>query len=142
MNSNMHITTSSKHQSALHDLTSNFTKFLKQITAKKELHSIEFNHLMHLVIFSSAQRFRHLKHQLSRETTKEEHESYMKLDKVIGISFINSNLAQSVDIFNDTWPQYLKNAMFRSGFHTLEIEETHESYILHITLLELYRFTN
>ena len=119
----------SKQQSTLHDLVVNFETYLKEIVVKKEINDATLIHIKHLVILSSAQQFRHLKKQLSQQITEEEHDSFKKLDTIIDFASITPHMSQAVDIFNDTWPQYLKNAMFRSGFHILEIEETHTSYI-------------
>jgi len=128
--------TNSKHLSALDDLTTNFTPFLKEFiddvlteTSNKDKCDSIFAQFLYFAIFSSAEQLRHLKRKVHQETSTEEHQSFLRLDEIICDRSITSDIAEALDIFMDTLPQYVKNTMFESGFHTLEIEETHTSYI-------------
>ena len=135
----MSMSSKSKHQSALDELSKSFSSFLRifindllSCVSEKEHNAQIHTKFMHLAVLSSAQQLRHLKIKLSQETSKDEDESYERLSLLCGdicSSTIEPKMITALEYFKDAFPKYLKQIMCRSGFHTLEVEEIHPSYI-------------
>ena len=129
----------SNHQSALENLTKSFSIFLTSFmndllsgVSGKENYDQIHTKFMHLAVLSSAQQLRHLKIKLSQETSENEDESYKRLSLICSdthSSTIEPQMIIALECFRDTFPEYLKQTMFNSGFHTLEVEEIHTSYV-------------